>query len=317
MIPRLGYPRGQGFVAGFGLAEVMGGNSYPRPGSVTVTWSENGGFDVLSWIVGAVGGSLEDSEELIEAILDIQVDASSPPPAPIEGGSQWAGAKSEGAGSVIRRGIVSALCSCIPRTATDADRLVAEVPGAERLNRESAAVKAVGAHTLQPASVEELVDNIEDRNPSLVHIAGHNQYLEGEPRIVGFSEGDDGPGLTELVPGRLAQLVVDAAALNTVCALVCVMINACNSLKFATALLAHAKNSARFQHKLRVICWPGLTDDIMCSQFAKGFFKRFKRCQDQARDQDLLTLVKAVPDLSRKLETVTVFVASAVHTLAR
>jgi hypothetical protein len=133
----------------------------------------------------------------------------------VEGGCQRAGTKSEGAGSVTRRGmhIVSALCSL--RTATDADRLVAEVPGAERLNRESAAVKAAGAHTLHPASVEELVDNIEDRNPSLVHIAGHNQYLEGEPRIVGFSEGDDGDGLTELGPGRLAQLVVNAAALNS------------------------------------------------------------------------------------------------------
>jgi hypothetical protein len=47
------------------LAEVTGGNSYPRPGSVTMTWAQHGGFDVLSWIVGAVGGSLEDSEELI------------------------------------------------------------------------------------------------------------------------------------------------------------------------------------------------------------------------------------------------------------
>jgi hypothetical protein len=41
------------------LAEVMGGNCYPRPDSVTVTWAENGGFDVLSWIVREVGGSLE------------------------------------------------------------------------------------------------------------------------------------------------------------------------------------------------------------------------------------------------------------------
>jgi hypothetical protein len=64
------------------LAEVTGGNSYPRPGSVTTTWAQNGGFDVLSWIVSAVGGSLGDSEELIEAILDIQVDAPSPPPPP-------------------------------------------------------------------------------------------------------------------------------------------------------------------------------------------------------------------------------------------
>ena len=30
------------------LAEVTGGQTYPRPGSVTVTWAQNGGFDVLS-----------------------------------------------------------------------------------------------------------------------------------------------------------------------------------------------------------------------------------------------------------------------------
>jgi hypothetical protein len=191
------------------------------------------------------------------------VAAMAPPPTPMLAG-----------------GIVGVMCSYVPRIAAG----VTEVPGAERLHRESQSAKAAGAHMLQPASVEELVDNIEGRNPSLVHIAGHNQYLKARPRIVGFSEGDDGNGLTELEPGKLAQFVVDAAAFNPVCALECVMINACNSIEFATALLAHAESSVRYQNKLRVICWPGLTDDSMCWQFAKGFYKRFKHCQGTRSD---------------------------------
>jgi hypothetical protein len=47
---------------------VTGGNSYPRPRSVVSTWDLNGGYDVLSWIVDAVGGE-RLSEQVFKTVL--------------------------------------------------------------------------------------------------------------------------------------------------------------------------------------------------------------------------------------------------------
>jgi hypothetical protein len=187
------------------------------------------------------------------------------------------GVEAQGGEMSTDGGIVAAMCSYIPRIAAG----VAEVPGGNRLKGENEALRQAHARVLWPASAEGMVDSIKECNPSVVHIAGHNQYLEGGPRLVGFSEGDDGLGFTELSPTQLAQLVVGAATLGArrrkaKCALVCVLINSCNSLKFAEALLAHAEGLKSFSNQLRVIYWPNVTDDIVCWQFAKGFYEFFE-----------------------------------------
>jgi hypothetical protein len=181
-----------------------------------------------------------------------------------------------GSHNVASGGIVAAICNSIPRIAAG---LSAEVPGAHRLQGEHDILGDAGAHILEPASAESMRVSIEQHNPTIVHIAGHNQD-KGTDRLVGFSEGADGDELTELEPGTLASIVINSAALNAAdaeCALACIVIDACSSVRFAAALLKSATESTIFQNDLRVVCWPHLTDDIMCQRFAKGFYKFFSK----------------------------------------
>jgi hypothetical protein len=123
-----------------------------------------------------------------------------------------------------------------------------------------------------------MVDAIEQCNPAVVHIAGHNQ--DGL-RIVGFAQGEDGDySLTEITAAELPEFVVGAAmASGGSCALECVVLNTCRSEAFAKPLIdLHQKltDGAAEQHKrLRVICWPALTDDYVCQRYAKGFYGKF------------------------------------------
>ena len=85
---------------------------------------------------------------------------------------------------------------------TEVSNAHAEVPGANRLAAEATAVRGAvergGGEVLWPASVESMVEHIEDKNPAIVHIAGHNQYRGGCHRLVGFDAGDDDDGLSEV-----------------------------------------------------------------------------------------------------------------------
>jgi hypothetical protein len=131
-------------------------------------------------------------------------------------------------------------------------------------------------HKPDEASTENLKERIKQYNPAIVHIAGHN-HNKGTDRLVGFSEGGD--GLAEVKPEELADMIVNAAVLGAClrgssCALSCVLVNACSSVGFAAAILAAAKKKPSLAN-LQVICWPHLTDDIVCQQFVHGFYEFF------------------------------------------
>jgi hypothetical protein len=173
------------------------------------------------------------------------------------------------------------MCSHVPTADTQSEQYTVEIPGANRLHGEGKVVADAGALILwhepeyMKASLENMREAIKQHNPAILHIAGYNQN-RGTDRLVGFSDGDD--GLVEVTPDELADIVVNAAVLagafnDADCALSCVIINASNGLQFAAALLRSAKENEL--HNLRVICWPHLTDDIVCQQFVHGFYECF------------------------------------------
>jgi hypothetical protein len=228
------------------------------------------------------------------------------------GGCECEGAENGGGRVAAARqghppgGIVAVMCSHVPTIKdTLSNRSVAEVPRANRLQGEADVLVNAGAHLLwqkpddseaspknySEASTVNLRLSIEERNPCVVHIGGHNQG-KGSDRLVGFYEGDDGDQLTELGPDELADVIIDASAVGAVhadaeCALACVVIDACNSIRFAEALLKFAEESTIFQNNLRVVCWPHLTDDIICQRFSLGFYKLFGKRASNPRWLDL------------------------------
>jgi parallel beta-helix repeat protein len=226
--------------------EWSGGSEAPLPPGVGAGASARARAGV-----GAAAGAAAGAGEGVYAGVDAGVDA--------------------GVGVPSNGGVVAVMCSRIPRVAAG----LAEVPGCNRLQGEAGALKRAGACMLWPASTESMVDSIEEHNPSVVHIAGHNHYREGGPRLMGFSEGGDGDGLTEINPEQLADFIVGSAVACGAgnCALECVVLSTCQSVTFAQALLSHATRDQYRIKSLRVVCWPELTDDLMCLRYAKGFYK--------------------------------------------
>jgi hypothetical protein len=50
------------------LKAVTGDNSFPRPGSVVDTLENNGGLDVVKWMVESVGGSFQDAKQVLSTV---------------------------------------------------------------------------------------------------------------------------------------------------------------------------------------------------------------------------------------------------------
>jgi hypothetical protein len=200
----------------------------------------------------------------------------------IEGGCEWAVTTRP---TVIDGGgIVAVFCSYVADRGRIAAGLSAEVPGGNRLQGERKTLPA-STRILWPASAESMVDTIEQCNPAIVHIAGHNQYLKDNLRLVGFSAGDDGDGLTEIRPEELAEFIVGSAVATGGggCALECVLLNTCRSVAFAQVLLDYADRCQRYNKKLRVVCWPDLTDDLVCQRYAKGFYKHMDTLREESK----------------------------------
>ena len=170
-----------------------------------------------------------------------------------------------------------------------------------------------GGEVLWPASVESMVEHIENDNPAIVHIAGHNQYIEGNRRLVGFDAGGDDDGLSEVESAaKLAEFIVGAATdQEEECALTCVILNACHSSEQAQVLVQRAEASTSYKRKLQVVSWPGLTDDRICARFAQGFYQRLakvrrfdtdewvKDCFSNGNRRVMLNKIELTPELIR------------------
>jgi hypothetical protein len=156
-----------------------------------------------------------------------------------------------------------------------------EVPGVSRLQEEANAVRQVTDHVLWGPSTDEMQRHISKYDPQVVHLAGHNQYKEGALRLIGF--GEDGGVPTEVDPSILSGMIVGSAvdasaAKGQACSLACVIISACDSEKFAEALLQEAAKEGI--KNLFVVCWPKRTDDFYCARFAKGFYDIYSHRAD-------------------------------------
>jgi hypothetical protein len=165
-----------------------------------------------------------------------------------------------------------------------------EVAGAARLEGEKKVLaNTEGARILSPASIQSMNNVIAESNPRGVHIAGHNQYIIDQMRIVGFSSlgicdsdsDEENALINECSPELLAEYIVDPALTNgTKCQLEVVVLNACHSLRFAQALM---KRAAVRSIKLQVTYWPGPTDDRMCRRYSRGYYTQKQLC-DQRDD---------------------------------
>ena len=82
-----------------------------------------------------------------------------------------------------------------------------------RLQEEAAILQPLTDAIEYPPSAESMTECIQQHNPRIMHIAGHNQCTQGAPQIVGFYEGIDSEGLTEAGPQTLATLIVQSAKL--------------------------------------------------------------------------------------------------------
>ena len=162
-----------------------------------------------------------------------------------------------------------------------------EIPGANRLEGERKEVKKAGAEILSEndASIFMMTDKIRKLNPRSIHIAGHTRRSENDPpRLVGFYPGDDEPNVqTKVSPVNLAKAIVKSAkmgapASDSACELACVILNFCHSASFGQEIIALAKKEGLNQ--VHAICWSGLTTDLVCRWFARGFYHVYGEVQD-------------------------------------
>jgi hypothetical protein len=157
-------------------------------------------------------------------------------------------------------------CSCLPSPNEDLKQY--EGNHAHRLQAEMVELQKVEGKILTKPSTDDLLDALTSNDYDIVHVAGHNQYKEGGYRLIGFNAGESGKFDTDIEPEVLADYIVQTIALKPTRALKCVILNVCKSEEFALEMLKVAPPELGLQ----VICWPRMTDDFSCSQFAKGFY---------------------------------------------
>jgi serine/threonine protein kinase len=175
---------------------------------------------------------------------------------------------------------IVAMCSCKP---ADVSATAFETDGAHRLKAEEEVMVAVNAHILRKVTTKELQQKVRAIDPAIVHLAAHNQYKEGELRVIGFANDATGYLDTEASGEELAEWILEAAIIEAAFSgrdyanLRCIILNACKSDVFAPSFTAKAQGLPQIHPELRLICWPDLTDDIACFFFTEGFYDAYRQ----------------------------------------